>query len=40
MEDDLECVQIHDYENSGPRRRMGCRMGRVKRGGYCKALLD
>ena len=40
LEDDLECVLIDNYENSGPHRREGRRMRRAKRGGYCKALLD
>ena len=40
FEDDFECVQIDNYGNSGPHRREGCRMRRVKRGGYCKAPLN
>ena len=34
LENDIEGVQIDNYENSGPRCMEGCRMRRVKRGGY------
>ena len=35
LEDDLECVQIDNYENSGPHCMEGYRMRRVERSGYC-----
>ena len=35
LEDDLECDQIDDYENTGPRHREGCRIKGMVTAGLC-----
>ena len=37
---DLGCDLIDRCRDTGPRRREGLKTRRVKRGGYCKALVD
>ena len=39
-EDDLGCDQIDSCGDTGPRCREGPRARRMKRGGYCEALVD
>ena len=39
-EDDLGCDQIDSCGDTGPRCREGLRAKKVKRGGYCEALVD
>ena len=39
-EDGSECDQIDSCGDTGPYRREGLRARKVKRGGYCEALVD
>ena len=40
LEDDLWCDQVDSCGDTGPCRREGLRARRVKRGGFCEALVD